>query len=80
MGVRSEREGLVLENLVKGVRQRSTQKIKEVNFWVFPLRVNRGKKKEIHHRLSFSLPPGTMRGIVLLEHTSLLKWVETLEL
>lgn len=45
LGVRSERDGLVLENLVKGARLRSTQKIRKVNFWVFPSRVNRGKKE-----------------------------------
>lgn len=45
MGVRSEREGLVLENLIKGVRLRHTQKIRKVNFWVFLSRVNGGKKE-----------------------------------
>lgn len=45
MGVRSERDGFVLENLVKGVRLRHTWKIREVNFWVFLSRVNGGKKE-----------------------------------
>lgn len=45
LGVRSEREGLALENLIKGVRLRHTQKIRKVNFWVFLSRVNGGKKE-----------------------------------
>lgn len=58
LGVRSERDGLNLENLVNGVKLRSTQKISKVNFWVFPWRINSGKKEEIHHRLPFFLLPG----------------------